>query len=117
MEHKQWLMVYDMGHTVDGEEYDTYEEAKAAMENTYVLWEMEEIAKWRWNGNVPTPTAEQIESWNAMIDDCYCYVTEWCDDLDEYLDGYWGYNLSDAELKGIGWVEYSELMKEVVKND
>ena len=120
VKHKKYCMVYDMGHTIDGVEFDDYEEAKADMIHTYLLWEAEEISdkKWKFSEDgTPLPTEKQIEDWDYMIDNCCCYVVEWNDTLEEYNDSYYADSLSDEELKKIGWMYFNELMEREGKNN
>ena len=109
-QHKQWLMVWNTEDCTDGIEFDTEEEARDAMCETYIQWELEETAAWKCDDNGTLyPTEEQIEHWDMMIENCYCCVTEWDDMIDEWMDTYYAYNLSNEELKQILWVEYEEL--------
>lgn len=100
MEHKQFCVLYDIGHTVDSIEFDTHEEALGCMKDLYLGWIEDERAEW--DGE---PTPEQVESWNEMVDACYCLILRWNDFLGEYEDTYWGEPLPDEDLEAIGWIE------------
>ena len=115
--HKKYCMVFDVGHTVDGVEWDTFEEAKNDAINTLENWVVEEQLSWKFDTNsdgvsvTPHPTEKQIESWDTMINDCCVYVVEWDDENDcwEDCDNAW-YPSSEIENE-VNWLEWSELKK------
>ena len=109
MTHKRYCLVWDNGHDTSGIEFDTYEEAKKNMEETYILWEDAEVSTWNIKKGLIRPTPKQIESWNQMIDECCCYIVRWNDVLGEYEDSYWAEFLADEELREIGWVHWEEV--------
>lgn len=100
MKHKPFCVIYDNGDTVDGIEFDTHEDAILCMKALYGDWIKEE--RFGWDGD---PTPEQVESWNDMVNTCYCLILRWDDLLGEYEDTYYGEPLSDEELNGIGWMD------------
>lgn len=112
MKHKKYCLVWDNGHDTSGVEFDTYEEAKETMQNMYIGWSEAETDDWDWGSKFPDPTPEQIESWDQMIDECYCYIVEWNDELGEYNDSYYGEGLTDEELKEIGWDYWANVRRD-----
>jgi hypothetical protein len=109
--HKKYCMVFDMGHTIDGVEFDSFEEAKADMEDTYINWMVEECHNWKMVDGVPHPTEKQIEDYDYMIWNCGCWIVEWNDELGEYGDVDYGYALSQEELEALGWMEWNKFAK------
>lgn len=115
--HKQYCMVFDVGHTVDGVEWDTFEEAKNDAINTLENWIVDEQSKWSFDIDddgisvIPHPTDKQIESWDAMINDCSVYVVEWNDEDGcwEDSDNAW-YPSSEIENE-LNWFEWTDLKK------
>lgn len=112
MTHKKYCLVWDNGHDTSGAEFDTYEEAKETMQEMYIGWEEAETYGWAWETNFPNPTPEQIESWDQMINECYCYIVEWNEELGEYDDSYYGTGLTDEELNEIGWNYWADIRRD-----
>ena len=108
MEHKPYLMVFDMEHSIDGIEFDSFEAAKCDAEDTYVLWLTEEYRNWKWDDELhkPNPTLKQIEDFNHMIDNCCCYICKWDEKKGEYEDVDDAYFIPDDELEQLGWKEW-----------
>lgn len=115
--HKKYCMVFDVGHTVDGVEFDTFEEAKNDAINTLENWIVDEQVGWNFETDsdgvsvIPHPTEKQIDSWDTMINDCSVYVVEWDEENNcwEDCDNAW-YPSSDIENE-LNWLEWSELKK------
>jgi len=111
---KEYMMIFDMEHTVDGVAFETLEEAKSDAMDTYLLWIAEETAKWKCSEKgIPMPTEEEIESWDMMVENCICYVAKRDPETGEYTDTVW--NATDEELHEIGWDYWEELSKESQK--
>lgn len=89
-------MIYDMGHTVDSTEHECFETAKDEAIETLVEWIVERQAMWKSD----TPTEEEKESFNIMIDDCSVRVVKYNPNTDEYED-YWSPSYEDENE--IGW--------------
>lgn len=59
-------MVFDVGHMIDGVEWDTFEEAKNDAINTLENWVVDEQSKWSFDRDddgisvIPHPTDKQI---------------------------------------------------------
>ena len=111
MNHKPYLMVYDMEHSEGGIEFDSFEEAKCDAEDTYVLWLNEEFRNWKWDDELhkPVPTHQQIEDFNYMINSCCCYICKWDEEKGEYEDIDDAYFIPDKELEMLGWKELEEV--------
>jgi hypothetical protein len=111
--HKRYCMVFNTEDCTDGIEFDTFEEAKIDMEETYVNWRINEMSSWKTdeNGN-PCPTPEQIEGYDYMIDNCCCYISEWDEESGCYNDMDNSYWMPDEELEEIGYVEWDKLKKQ-----
>lgn len=103
----KYKMIYDGGSFIDGELHDTLESAIDSAKDCLIEWEAEEVSGWAWDDDKPAPTEEQIEHWDAMIEECICYVVR-ADDEDEY----WLWPESDEQLKGIGWMYWEDICKE-----
>lgn len=114
MEHKKYCMIYETDCTADGVEFDDFESAKAEAIEIYTSWVCEEIADWTFNDTgKPLPTEKQIEDWDYMYDNCSCYVVEWDEEKQEYEDIDDAYFIPDEELREIGWMEWSEIVKKM----
>lgn len=109
MGHKRYCLVYNTFDTIDGIEFNTFEEAKANMIDQYINWEIEETEKWKVENNELKPTGQQIDSWNAMVDECWCSIVEWDKKKEKYEDPDDGYTLSARVLDEIGWKWWEEL--------
>lgn len=115
--HKQFCMVFDMGHSVDGVEFDTLEAAKTDAIETLIQWMIDEAAEWKTETKedgisvIPYPTKEQIESWDDMINTCCVYVVEWDEAENDWqdMDNAWFPSYEDENE--IGWMEWRELKK------
>ena len=104
-------MIFDMDTSIDGIEFDTFEAAKADMEDTYVNWMVEECDKWEIIDGIPHPTEEQIADYDYMIWNFGCWIVEWNDELGEYEDSDYGYYLPQEELEALGWMEWDKFAK------
>ena len=103
---KPFKMVFDIGHTIDGIEFDTFEAAKADMEDTYIMWMTDAMRDWKFaKDGTPQPTDKQKDEFNYMIDECCCWIVKWDSELGDYEDIDYGYVMSDEELKELGWEE------------
>ena len=76
---------------------DTESECVAIIKET--LTSLMDKAKASWDGS---PTPEQIDAWNKMIESTFC---EFLDNEDPYA----GFSLDDNELQAIGWAEISKV--------
>ena len=101
-----FMMVWDTEHCCDGFGCDSFEEAKAAMEDCYVEWSAEEASHWK---NLE-PTEEEKDNWDYMIWNCGCWIEKYNPDTDEYEEYYY---MSDEELRSIGWAEW-DIVKEMI---
>lgn len=116
-EHKKFLMVFDMDHTIDGIEFDTFEEAKNDAIYTLEGWIIEEQIEWDYETDndgisvIPHPTEAQIESWDYMINNCCVYVVEWDDETNQWEDSDYGWWPSYDDENEIDWLEWDELKK------
>ena len=115
--HKQFCMIFDVGHTVDGVEFDTFEEARNDAIYTLENWIIEELVEWKpeldANG-IPMkykPTRAQIEAWDRMINTCSVCVVEWNDELGDWEDPDDGWCPSYEEEEELNWMEWEGLKK------
>ena len=104
-----WRMIYDMGHTIDGIDYDSFEVAKESALDTLIEWEAQTISDW---GKWRRPTEKQIEDWDYMIGEYSVHVEKYNPETDEYED-YWWPSYEDEQL--IGWLEWADLKKQLDK--
>ena len=112
---KKYKMVFDMGHTIDGIEFDTLEEAINDAQETLIMWEVEETNGWERNPDnwgEWMPTESQIEDWDYMIYNYGCWVVEFNEETGAFEDidnAVWP--VSDADLNAIGWMPWDEYVK------
>jgi len=113
LERKPWLMVFDMGHTVDGIEYDSFEAAKEQALETLVEWQVQQVSEFK---NIQGPAdfpaklgQEQREEWDYMISECHVEVQKYNPDTDEYEE-YWFPSYEDE--KQVGWLYIEEMEQE-----
>ena len=99
-----WLMVFDLGHTVDGIGFDSFEAAKEDALDTLIEWEAETMSDWKSSN----PTEDEIEHWDYMIYSCSVEVQKYNPEKDEYEE-YWSPSYEDEKL--VGWMEWKELQK------
>lgn len=109
--HKEYKMVFDMVDSIDGIEFDSFEAAKADMEDTYVNWMTYECHHWKIVDGIPLPTEEQIEDYDYMIENFCCWIVKWVDELGDYEDIDYGYTLPQEELEALGWMEWNKFAK------
>lgn len=108
--HKQFCHVFDVGHSVDGVEYDDFEEAKSWAIDTLVQWVVDEQAKWPVDEKgKPHPTEKQIEDWDQMIEDCCVYVVEWDEDAGDWGDVDDAWFPSHEDETNAEWLYWEEL--------
>ena len=112
VERQPWMMVYDLGHTVDGIGYDSFEAAKEQALETLVEWQVQQISEFK---NIQGPedwpaalTQEQREDWNYMVSECHVEVQKYNPDTDEYEE-YWFPSYEDE--KQVGWLYIEEIEK------
>lgn len=102
---KKYKMVFDMGHTVDSIDFNSFEAAKADMEDTYIEWMTEECRSWECDENgIPHPTEKQIEDFDYMINEFYCVIIKYDEESEEWQDTDYGYYLPEEEKEQIGWM-------------
>lgn len=115
--HKRFCMIFDVGHTVDGIEFDTFEEAKNDAIYTLENWIVEGQIGWAIEVEadgisvIPHPTEKQIQSWNRMVNTCCVYVVEWDDETGQWQnsdDAWWPSHEIENE---INWLEWEQLKK------
>jgi hypothetical protein len=100
-----FIVVWSNEHTCDGYDADSLEEAQGFAIDTLIEWQAEESSNWSFlPDGTPTPTDEQVESWDYMIYNCYVYVKQYNPNTDEY-ETVW--EPSDEELEEIGWHEWN----------
>lgn len=106
----KYRMVYDMGHTIDGIDYDDFQAACDNAIETMCNWKAEEMSGWDIDSNgIPHPTEKQIESWDTMINECCCYVAKWNEEVQDFYDekmNYWYPSDEDVE-----WLYWEEMKK------
>ena len=97
----KYIMIWNTEDCCDGFYFEaaTEEDAKDMLREIYTNWMTAEQENWK----APEPTPEEIENWNYMISECYCYLLP--DDAEDEDDEIW---LTDEELEEIGWKEYPE---------
>lgn len=96
-----YRMIFDLGHTVDGIDFDTLEEAQDDAIETLINWmcdfysehHISEPDKTKW-------TEEQQEDWDMMINECSTCVAQYDPDKDEYKVVWYP---SGQKKKEIGW--------------
>lgn len=89
---KEFKVIYDGGHFIDGIEFDTLEEAQDASYDILYSW-MNDCAN------------EDAETWNMMINECSVWVEQYVEDADDWSEVW---SPSDDYLREIGWVEVNE---------
>lgn len=112
----KYMLIWDTDNCCDGYEigdYDSEEEAKEALKECYIEWEIQEIWNWKFSeSGMPMPTTEQINDWDAMYWNCSCYLVPFDEELGSYSEGeYDEIYLNDKEHEEIGWMEWNELAK------
>ena len=111
----KYMLLWSNENCADGYEigdYDSDDEAKYALKDCYIDWEIQEQCDWKFSEDgVPMPTAKQIESWNNMYDECYCYLVPFDEETGDYSE-YEEIWLTDEEYEEIGWIEYPEVESE-----
>lgn len=105
---KEYCMCWSTDDCDDGIEFESFEAAKNDALDTYIIWMIEEDRNWKFVDGIPCPTKEQIDSWDYMIDNCYCHVAKWSSEDNAYSDIVW--EASDEELNAIGWKYIDELI-------
>lgn len=108
----KYKLIWNTDNCCDGYELpfaETEEAAKEELKDTYIQWECEECWDWKISEDgTPEPTAEQIDNWNYMFYNCYCYLVPFDEKSGNYSeeedDEVW---LTDEECNEIGWKEYS----------
>lgn len=108
--HKPFQMIFDCGHTIDGIEHDTFEDAKFDAIETLAQWMVDEKGEWAVDANgIPHPTEAQIESWDQMIADCCVYVVEWDEEEGSYQDADDAWYPSAEDENEAEWLTWDEL--------
>ena len=107
----KYKLIWNTEDCIDG--YDlpwvkTEEVAKKELKEVYNTWMCHERKDWYIPADgVPRLHEEQIDSWNYMIHECYCYLIPFNEETGEYSedeeDEIW---LTAEELNEIGWFEY-----------
>lgn len=105
---RRWIVVYDMGHTVDSFDCDTFEEAKNAALYTLITWMIDQSYNYppdyeEWN-------EKEISDWNYMINEYSVSVKDRTKNNNEDFEEVW--SPSDEEKKKICWLTYDELIEE-----
>ena len=103
----RYKMVWETENCVDGIDYATLEEAKASAIETLCQWMKNQIVDNEYPTNPNKWNEKQIEDWNYMIYNCGVSVRDNAKYNDEDFGEIW--ELSDKELKEIGWVLYEEM--------
>ena len=104
-----YRMVFDMGHSVDGIDFESFDAAHNDALETLVQWMCEFTMEHKIESNdISTWTKDQIEEWDYMIYDCSVCVTKYDPDTDEY---YTCWEPSYADEEEIGWVPTEEFHK------
>jgi len=103
-------VVWNTDDCIDGYDADSFGSAKESALDTLLNWMYTESETWNFmqddNGSIiPTPTEEQIESWDYMIFNCWVEVYKYNPDTDEYEE-YWSPSYEDE--KEIGWCAWEE---------
>ena len=100
---KMFTVIWDTENAIDGFDAETLEEAKDMAFDILYGWMIEERAGWESD----EPNDEQIESWNAMINDCSVWVDKHDplhEDNPDYDEEYY-WTPSEDDLEFIGWKE------------
>lgn len=99
--HTKYEVIWNTDDCCDGFYFEaaTEEKAKDLLREMYSDWMTAEQANWK----KPEPTPEEIENWNYMISEYYCYLIP--DDAEDEEDEIW---LTGEELEEIGWIEMEE---------
>ena len=98
-----WKMIWNMPDCIDGEDCESFEDAKDAALHTYEIW----MEGFEWSN---PPTWEKVDEWNYMIGEHFCWIEYYDPKTDEYEGEYW---IPDEELAEIGWKELT--LKEAQK--
>ena len=97
-----WMMIWNTDDCTDGEGCDSYEDAVNVALNICEIW-----MEFNWDN---PPTQENVDDWNYMIGENYCFIRQYNPQTDEYEGEYW---VPDEKLKEIGWKELT--LEEVQK--
>lgn len=110
-----YLVLTDAGDFIDGIGCETLDDAIVTAKDVMINWESEKMSNWKWEAGkpLPSPTPEQIEEWDSMIENCGCYIVEWDYEEKEYPSGDYAVWPSDIDLDSIGWKPWDELQKGV----
>ena len=105
-----YRVIYDTDSVCDGFDAESFEQAKYSAEDTLCEWEAEQASDYPCD--FKDWTEGQRDDWDYMIYNYSVWVEKYNPDTDEYEEC-WG--LSYEDEKKIGWLEYSELIKEYGK--
>lgn len=86
-------------HSCDAYGSNSFEVAKDSALETLTNWVVEAQAEW----NSDTPTEDERDSFNYMIEECSVEVRKYNPATDEYDETVW--EPSDEDCERIGWVE------------
>jgi len=101
-----FLMCWDTDDCADGIECESFGAAKCYAEDTLVEWACEENREWKFDGDIPVPTQEQIDSWDYMIYNFGVSIKKYNPETDEYEDYY---EFDQDELDKLGWSLWEDL--------
>lgn len=96
---KPWMMLWDNDDACDGVGCDSFEQALALVEDTFIEWMWQARQEWI---DPFCPTKEELEKYNYMIVSYSAYVAKYNSDIDEYEEYFMFF---DEDLEQIGWKE------------
>lgn len=94
----KWKMIYDMEHTCDGIDCDSFEEAKARWEDC--------LTEWMTETEMEHPG--DADAWDKMIYNCSAWISQLNEETGEYEE-YWHPTYKDEQE--LGWVEWEQYSK------
>lgn len=112
IKRSHYKVIFDTDSFCDGCDASSFDEAKDIAEGILVDWAVDEQQQLGCPLDVKEWTEKQIDEWDYMIYNSSVWVEKYNPDTDEYEEC-WG--LSYEDEKKIGWLEYSELIKEYGK--
>ena len=109
----EYKLIWNTEYCTDGCEigdFDSEEDARYVLKDTYLFWMECEREDWIIpDDGIPRLHIDQINRWNDMIDQCYCYLVPFDEETGDYSDDEEDeIYLTEEELRGIGWQEYVE---------
>ena len=118
----RYKLIWNTENCCDGYELpwaETEEAAKQDLKDTYWDWAFQQQEDWDADDDgVFIPTETQIEHWDYMILNCYCYLVPWDENKGDFSENEEDeIYLSDEELWKIGWREWKDIARPYTKGE